>query len=269
MDKTDAQPSAEDYLRRQVERSWAKESRNLQWFGLRDGMSLLDMGCGPGCFTDRLATEWPKARITALDADDHWIDQARARLDGRATVVRGRAETTGLPSNAFDFVLARLLFQHLNDPLRVAQEAHRLLTPGGKLVITDVDDGLFGIVEPRIPGLARLLARYGRSQRNCGGDRQVGRHLVRWLRAAGFVDLQIEAVATHSDEAGMAATLPTFERMSLRSLVDSGDLSRLEYSIHRSLHARFLRQPERFALVLNFMACGTKPVVGAGLGAGG
>jgi ubiquinone/menaquinone biosynthesis C-methylase UbiE len=256
--ETEAQPSAVDYLSRQVERSSLKEVRNLRWFGLRDGMSVLDMGCGPGWFTERLAIEWPQATITALDADPRWFDEAQKRLKGRATVVQGHAEATGLPSNAFDFILARLLFQHLREPLQVAQEAHRLLKPGGKLVITDVDDGLFGIVEPRVPGFSRLLSRYARSQRNCGGDRHVGRHLVRWLRMAGFVDVQIEAVATHSDLAGLAASLPTFEPFSLHSLVESGDLSRLEYRIYRMLHARFLRNAERFALVLNFMACGSK-----------
>jgi SAM-dependent methyltransferase len=156
-------------------------------------------------------------------------------------------------------VLARLLFQHLREPLRVAEEAHRLLKPRGKIVITDVDDGLFGIVEPSIPGLQRLLARYARSQRDCGGNRHIGRQLVRLLRTAGFVDIQIEAVATHSDQAGIAATLPTFEPISLRSLVDSGDLLRLEYPIYRWLHRRYLRQAGRFAIVLNFMACGAKP----------
>ncbi|HET7528082.1 MAG TPA: methyltransferase domain-containing protein [Burkholderiaceae bacterium] len=252
-------PSIADYLSRQVERSWKKESRNLHWFGIRDGMSVLDMGCGPGHFTERLAGHLPDARITALDSEPRWLDLARRRLAGRALVVEGRAEATGLPSSSFDFVLARLLFQHLRDPLRVAQEAHRLLKPGGKLVITDVDDELFGIVEPRVPGIKRLLARYAESQRNCGGDRFIGRRLAQVLRNAGFVDLEIEAVATHSDQAGIDATLPIFEPMSLRSLVESGDLSRLEYPLFRLLHKRYLRHDGRFALVLNFMVCGVKP----------
>jgi ubiquinone/menaquinone biosynthesis C-methylase UbiE len=145
-----------DYLQQQSCADWHKESRNLHWFGLRDGMSVLDLGCGPGHFTERLADSLPAAKITALDAEDRSLVDARRRLDGRAVIVQGRAEATGLPSNTFDFVLARLLFQHLREPLPVAEEALRLLKPGGKLVITDVDDELFGIVEPRVPGFGWL-----------------------------------------------------------------------------------------------------------------
>jgi ubiquinone/menaquinone biosynthesis C-methylase UbiE len=253
------QPPIADYLSRQVERSWKKESRNLRWFGLRDGMAVLDLGCGPGHFTERLAQDLPNATITALDGEPRWLDLARQRLADRVIVVQARAEATGLPADSFDFVLARLLFQHVRDPLLVATEAHRVLKPGGKLVITDVDDELFGIVEPRVPGLRRLLARYADSQKSYGGDRYVGRRLVQMLRTAGFVDPEIEAIATHSDEAGIEACLPIFEPVSLRSLVDSGDLSRLAYPVFRLLHKRYLRQAGRFALVLNFMACGVKP----------
>src|SRR5436190_2530080 len=119
-----------DYLHQQVQRSWGKESRNLQWFGVRDAMSILDLGCGPGYFAERLANWLPTARITALDLDERMLGLARQRLAQRATVIQAAAEQTGLPAESFDFVLARLLLQHAADPLRVIGEAQRLLKPG-------------------------------------------------------------------------------------------------------------------------------------------
>ena len=38
----------------------------------------------------------------------------------------------------------------MHDPLQVAQEIMRVLKPGGTLVIIDIDDGLFGVIEPEM-----------------------------------------------------------------------------------------------------------------------
>jgi len=249
-----------DYLHQQVQRSWGKESRNLQWFGLRDGISILDLGCGPGHFAERLADWLPTARITALDRDERMLEVARQRLAKRATVIQAAAERTGLPPESFDFVLARLLMQHAPDPLSVVREAQRLLKPGGKLVITDVDDELFGIVEPRVSGLDRLLARYGKAQARRGGNRLIGRRLIPLLRDAGFVDATLESVAIHSDEAALDACFPQLDALPLRSLLAGGQLPLVEYLALRSARRKFAAAKDPFVLVLLFMACGTKGV---------
>jgi protein-L-isoaspartate O-methyltransferase len=41
-------------LKGQVLLSWEKEARNLTWFGLADGMKVLEAGSGPGFFTEKL-----------------------------------------------------------------------------------------------------------------------------------------------------------------------------------------------------------------------
>lgn len=167
-------PTGPDYLQRQVQRSWKKESRQLEWYGLRDGMSILDLGCGPGYFTKRLADWLPQARITVIDTDSSMLDRARRNLGGIAigpiAFVEAQAESTGLPAASFDFVIARFVFQHLADPMSAAREAYRILKPGGSLVVIDVDDGLFGVVEPRVPGLRRVLAAIGDKQAKRGGE---------------------------------------------------------------------------------------------------
>jgi ubiquinone/menaquinone biosynthesis C-methylase UbiE len=246
-----------DYLRRHVDRSWKKESRLLQSFGLADGMSILDLGCGPGHFSGRLAEWLPRARITALDSNPAMLDAARSEY-GSVEFVKGSADATRLSGEAFDFVIARFLFQHLPDPVAVAKEALRILRPGGKLVIIDIDDDLFGVVEPHVPGFRRLLARYGAAQSQRGGNRRVGRSLPRILREAGFKDLQIECVAIHSDESGLAECFPQLDPAPLRSLVTSGRLSQEEYAEYRGAHDDFIAAADPYALVLLFAACGVK-----------
>jgi hypothetical protein len=41
-------------LKAQVLLSWEKEARTLKWFGLADGMNVLEAGSGPGFFTEKL-----------------------------------------------------------------------------------------------------------------------------------------------------------------------------------------------------------------------
>ena len=247
-----------DYLRRHVLRSWKKESRLLQSFGLADGMSVLDLGCGPGHFSECVANWLPNARITALDSNTAMLDVARERLGNRFTFVEARADATRLPVNAFDFVIARFLFQHLADPVLVAREALRVLKPGGKLVIIDVDDDLFGVVEPHVPGLRRLLARYGEVQAAGGGNRRVGRSLLRILRTAGFAEPQIEAIAIHSDESGLAECFPQLDPAPLRAMVAAGQLSQEEFAKFRLAHEEFIGANDPYALVLIFAAYGVK-----------
>ena len=58
-----------DRLKAQVKLGWEKEFRTLKWLGLRDGMKILDVGAGPGAYTELLLENLPNSKITALEID--------------------------------------------------------------------------------------------------------------------------------------------------------------------------------------------------------
>src|SRR6267378_1751438 len=161
-----------DRLRAQVLLSWPREARLLGWLGLRDGMRVLELGCGPGFVTEQLLALVPHAHVTALDRDAELLGRARQALAGDARVgfVQASAGATGLADACFDFVLARYLFQHLPDPEAVAREALRVLRPGGRLAVVDLDAALWGIVDPAFPEVQPIYAKTGRAQAARGGD---------------------------------------------------------------------------------------------------
>ncbi len=70
-----------DRLKAQVEMSWEKEFRNLKWLGLSNGMKILEVGCGPGFVTEKLAEGLPQSNISALDIDKNLLATAEQRLN--------------------------------------------------------------------------------------------------------------------------------------------------------------------------------------------
>jgi len=242
--------------------SWKKEARLLEWLGLKDGMSILELGSGPGFVTQQLLSLAPHGRITAVDVDPEMQRQARARLpeieNGRLVSIQASATNTGLPDNSFDFDIARLLFQHLQDPVEAAKETLRVLKPRGKLAVIEIDAALWGIVEPQSPGLLPVFEKVARSPGRRGGNRLIGRRLWRILEAAGFENLRLEAFVYHSDEIGIEAFKPQLDPDRLLPQVTEGCISLLEFASVQAAYNHFLSSPDPYILMLGLIGCGEK-----------
>lgn len=247
-------------LRAQTLLSWPNEARLLAWLGLRDGLSILELGCGPGFVTEQLLHWLPSSPITALDADPEMLALATRYLEpiaaGRVAYVPASVTDTGLPDNSFDFAIARYLFQHLADPLAAARETLRLLKPGGKLVVIDIDAALWGIVEPIYPQLQAIYAKTGQARR--GGNRRIGRRLWRILKAAGFHAVELEAFVYHSDDLGLEPFLPQLDPDRLLRALKSDQISLPEYATAHALFRQFQAAPDAYVLMVGLMACGEK-----------
>ena len=258
----DAQAEIER-LAAQANSGWDREARTLSWFGLKDGMSLLEVGSGPGFITEHLLTLVPSSPITCVEIDRTLLEQAEQRLHGKAKervrFVAGSVMDTHLESDQFDLAYARLLFQHLPDPLAAAKEIWRLLKPGGKLVIHDIDDELFGLFEPALPEFAPVLAAFGQAQAARGGNRHIGRTLWRTLTAAGFRTIELEVVGAHSAGRGVEPFLQHIHPDRMLSLVESGLLSEEDLERYRTALTAWAALPDAYTLWLSLMICGEKP----------
>ena len=243
--------------------SWAKEAKALLGFGLRDGMEVLEPGSGPGFVTEQLLRLLPNARVTCVEVDPMLGARAKDYLAGqgltRFQVTEGDVSRLSFPADAFDFAMARFLFQHLRDPVGVAREIRRVLRPGGKFVITDVDDAVAGLMEPDIPERAMLFERMAKAQAARGGNRYVGRRLWAILEEAGYQDLDLELVLAHSNVSGLEPFLPMIDPDRLIPLVKAGALTEAEAGRMRASRERFVADPRASIYLITWMACGTKP----------
>jgi ubiquinone/menaquinone biosynthesis C-methylase UbiE len=102
---------------------------------LGQGLRSLDLGCGPGAFSDLFAGD----DYVGADLNARYIEWARKHRKG--SYIACDARQVPLPDGRFDQVLIFGLLHHLPDDVTraVLGEARRLLVPGGRvLVIEDI-----------------------------------------------------------------------------------------------------------------------------------
>ncbi len=252
-------------LRGQALWAWDKEARNLAWFGLYDGMSILEVGSGPGFITEQLLTLCPNSRVTCVEIDQDLILPAERYLrskdlEGRYTIVQGDVVKMDLPDNAFDFAFARFVFQHLHDPRAAIEEIHRVLRPAGKLVIHDVDVGLGEIYGPRSAQADAIEERLHETIAERGGNPRIGRQLWRLLEAAGYTNMDLEAVPVHTDKVGTEALFTDeWDPGGYKPALDIGIITEADVEIMRQAHIEAHASPDKYALFVSLMVCGQKP----------
>lgn len=160
---------------------------------LRPGMSVLDVGCGPGTITADLAQRVAPGRVLGIDASQEVIDAATSSVEGAAgdasvTFEVGDVYALDAPDDAYDVVHAHQVLQHLGDPVRALAEMRRVCRPGGILALRDADYSSFSWA-PLDPRLDRWLELYRRLARHNGGEPDAGRFLLQWAVDAGCSDL--------------------------------------------------------------------------------
>ena len=161
---------------------------------LRPGLSLLDVGCGPGTITADFATLVAPGPVTGIDLADSVIEVAR-RETGDVGLVNLAFATDDVyrlsfDDESFDVVHAHLVLQHLSDPIAALVQMRRVLRTGGRLAVRDADYGGFTWY-PKSEVLDQWMRIYHQVTKVNHAEADGGRHLVAWVRAAGFEDLEV------------------------------------------------------------------------------
>lgn len=161
---------------------------------LRPGMSLLDLGCGPGTITLDLARAVAPGRVVGIENTPSPLIAARAnaveRGDGTTEFVEGDAYDLPFPDDSFDVAHAHQVLQHLTDPVAALRELRRVTRPGGLLAVRDADYAAFAW-HPASEPLDRWLTTYRAIARGNGAEPDAGRHLRGWAHAAGLTDIEV------------------------------------------------------------------------------
>ena len=170
---------------------------------LRPGMSVLDVGCGPGTITLDLAAAVAPGPVLGIENVERPLVAARAAAAERGdTTTRFEvADALDLPydDDSFDVVHAHQVLQHLADPVRALREMARVCRPGGWVAARDADYAAMAWF-PEVPEVEDWRTTYRAIAKGNGGEPDAGRRLRRWVREAGLPDVRITgSVWTYAD----------------------------------------------------------------------
>ena len=135
----DRAPGYESGYLGQLHRDIVQRSIDLALVRFGLPQRVLDVGCGTGLLLRELGKRVPGASLTGIDAAPAMIQHARSlACDGQApTFVRGTAERLPFEDHAFDLVISTTSFDHWADQAAGLAQCHRVLAPGGHLVLAD------------------------------------------------------------------------------------------------------------------------------------
>jgi 2-polyprenyl-3-methyl-5-hydroxy-6-metoxy-1,4-benzoquinol methylase len=115
----------------------------LRLAGLRPGMRVLDVGCGPGDVSFVAARlVGPDGTVIGIDAADDIIVLARARAAEHGLTSVGFEQTTVgdlTLDEPVDAVIGRLILMHLPDPVATLRQLAGLVRPGGIIAFSEFD----------------------------------------------------------------------------------------------------------------------------------
>jgi SAM-dependent methyltransferase len=161
------------------------------WKGAR---KVLDFGCGPGDLIGTLDDYFPDKDYTGVDLSEGYIRAAAARFGGKGNVRFIRQDVYEYAGPRYDYIILRLVLQHLADPDKLLSRLHDLLEPGGCVLVVDSADRL-RLVEPDVPLLKEMYRQLQELQKAKGGDREAARKAEEAAPRLSYRVLRSEVVA--------------------------------------------------------------------------
>ena len=123
-------------------RRWLQNPGRLLAPYVHAGMTVLDLGCGPGFFTlDMASLVGPSGRVIACDLQPGMLDKVRHKITGTALeprihVHQCRHNDLGL-SQPVEFILAFYMLHEIADQLHLFRQAAAILKPGAQMLIVE------------------------------------------------------------------------------------------------------------------------------------
>jgi ubiquinone/menaquinone biosynthesis C-methylase UbiE len=170
---------------------------------VQPGKVAADIGAGTGFITEELVQNGLK--VIAVDQSEAMLEELGKKFSQFDKVEYRKGVFNNLPlqNETVDFVFANMYLHHVELPQVAIEEMVRILKPGGKVVITDMDEHEFEFL------------RKEQQDRWLGFKRE---DIERWLNEAGLVNVKVGCV----EENCCADSSEGTEKASISLFVASG-----------------------------------------------
>jgi arsenite methyltransferase len=162
---------------------------------LRPGEDVVDLGCGAGMDSFLAARAvGPEGRVIGIDMTDAMLEKARAnaRSTGFENVEfrKGYIEALPIEDESVDVILSNCVINLSPEKDKVYAEAHRVLRPGGRVMVSDV------VLERMLPDavLQSVEAYMG-----CIGGASLREPYLQTIRDAGFSEVRVDRESCFGD----------------------------------------------------------------------
>lgn len=249
----------------QADAIWPQEQYLFDRYRLSGAIKILDVGCGTGEITRRLAEYYPQATVIGMDilaSNLAFAARDSAQLADRVTYEQGDAFHLGFDSGSIDLLVCRHMSQAVPDFPLVLAEFMRVLKPGGVLHLLSED---YGMLHFPVSGLDpdRFWNEHAvKFLHSIKCDGRIGRHSPALLEHAGFKEIAVHYITVdtlrvpresfagiiRSWREGYAEVLADASGRSVEAVIS--DMNQLIY---------FIETPPNYAVWHVPVICGIKP----------
>ena len=170
------------------------------WAGLKPGMRILDVGCGPGITTSALASAaQPGGKALGIDGSAERIEYAKQKYGSDFVEFEYRDFFNDLSDlGEFDFIWVRFVLEfYLQEGSQLVKHLTRSLKKEGILCLADLDHNClnhYGLSERLEKTIQKIMEC---QMKNNNFDPYAGRKLHHFLFEAGMVDIESDMRPHH------------------------------------------------------------------------